>query len=77
MTQETIQILIIAAAVIWTIPWKGVALWKSARAGQKGWFVVMLLLNTLAILEIIYIFFYSKKNQEEIKYENNAPRRVV
>lgn len=46
---------------IWTIPWKGVALWKAARNGHKGWFVAILLLNTLAILEIIYIFGFSKK----------------
>ena len=55
--------LIILAAVAWTLPWKGVALWKSARNGQTAWFVVMLIINTLAILEIIYIFAFSKKKQ--------------
>lgn len=53
-----------AAIVIWTIPWKGVALWKAARNGSKVWFVVMLVINTLAILEIIYIFFFSKKKRQ-------------
>ena len=47
--------------MLWTIPWKGVALWKAAKAGHKGWFVAILLLNTLAILEIIYILGFSKK----------------
>jgi len=46
---------------LWTIPWKGVALWKAARAGSVGWFIALLLLNTLAILEILYIFVFSKK----------------
>lgn len=56
--------LVLASA--WTIPWKGVALWKSARQGQKIWFAALFLLNTLAILEIIYIFIFSKsgKNAE-------------
>lgn len=57
-------VLPLTLAVIWTIPWKGVALWKSARRGQKVWFVLMLILNTLAILEILYIFVFSKKDDE-------------
>lgn len=52
--------LFMAAALIWTLAWKGVALWKAARNGSKPWFVVLLLLNTLGILEIIYIFGFSK-----------------
>ena len=54
--------LLLAAIFIWTVPWKGVALWKSARNGSKGWFIALLLFNTLAILEIAYIFIFSKKN---------------
>ena len=51
---------IIYLILAWTIPWKGVALWKAAKNHHKGWFVALLLLNTLAILEIIYIFYFSK-----------------
>jgi hypothetical protein len=47
-------------AALWTIPWKGVALWKAAKASHKKWFIVMLVLNTLALLEIVYIFYFSK-----------------
>lgn len=50
--------------LVWTIVWKGIALWKSARNGSKPWFIVMLLLNTVGILEIIYVFFFSKKKNE-------------
>jgi len=53
--------LLIATAAIWTIPWKGVALWKAARNGDLAWFIILLLVNTLAILEIVYIFFFSKR----------------
>jgi hypothetical protein len=58
------QILIILA-IAWTLPWKGVALWKAAKNEHKGWFVALLLLNTLAILEILYIFIFSKKKSAE------------
>jgi len=56
--------LLVLLFVAWTLPWKGVALWKSARNGHTVWFVVLLLVNTLAILEIIYIFGFSKKKPQ-------------
>lgn len=58
---------LILLIVIWTLPWKGVALWKAAKNSHKIWFVALLVLNTLAILEIIYIFFFSKKKEQEVK----------
>jgi hypothetical protein len=51
--------LIIAA--LWTLPWKGVALWRSARLRDKWWFIALLVLNSLGILEILYIFVFSKR----------------
>ena len=51
----------------WTLPWKGVALWKAARNSHKGWFIALLVVNTLAILEIIYIFYFAKKKVEPIE----------
>ena len=61
---ENILILLV---VLWTLPWKGFALWKAAKRGEKKWFIALLALNTLAILEILYIFVFSKKkkNSEE------------
>jgi len=52
---------IIWLAVLWTIPWKGVALWKAAKNNHKWWFVALLVINTLGILEILYIFVFSKR----------------
>lgn len=51
--------------IIWTLPWKGVALWKAAKNSHKAWFVALLIVNTLAILEILYIFVFSKKTKKE------------
>jgi len=51
--------------LLWQLPWTGVALWKSARNSHKKWFIAMFLLNTMAILEIIYIFFFSKPKSEQ------------
>ena len=51
--------------LLWTLPWKGVALWKAAKNSHKKWFVALLIVNTMALLEIIYIFGFSKKKQAE------------
>jgi len=52
-------------SIVWTLPWKGVALWKSARHKQKAWFIVLFLVNTLAILEILYLAFWQKKPKKK------------
>ncbi len=57
-------IWIILAGVIWTVPWKGWALWRAARRNEKGWFIALLLINTLALLDILYIFVFSKEKGE-------------
>jgi len=50
--------------IVWTIPWKGVALWKAARNSHKKWFIAIFLLNTMALLEMIYIFYFAKKTEK-------------
>lgn len=52
---------LILAAVVWTLILKGFALWYAARGGQKGWFIAILVLNTLGILEIVYLIWFRPK----------------
>jgi hypothetical protein len=56
----------VGLALIWTFIWKGLALWRAAILGQKYWFTALLLINTLGILEIIYLFVVSKNYRVEI-----------
>ena len=53
--------LLFLLAVVWSAAWKGVALWRAGRNGQLAWFIVMFIVNTLGILEIIYIFAFSRR----------------
>ena len=46
--------------VLWTLFWKGLALWHSGRRGQPWWFVILLVVNSAGILEIIYLFLVAK-----------------
>lgn len=53
--------------MIWSLIWKGLALWKAARRGDSVWYVLLLILNTVGILEILYYFLISKGKKEEVK----------
>jgi hypothetical protein len=66
-------ILVIAIA-IWSIVWKGRALWKAARLGHLGWFIALLLINTAGILDILYIYVFSKpKNSMPAHHHDQTP----
>lgn len=45
---------------LWTLFWKGLALWHSAKRGEPWWFIALLLVNTVGVLEIVYLFFFAK-----------------
>ncbi|KKS26334.1 MAG: hypothetical protein UU87_C0002G0013 [Parcubacteria group bacterium GW2011_GWA2_42_11] len=53
--------LVFAAFLIWSLFWKGLALWRAGHLGQKYWFIILLVVNTAGLLEIIYLFYFSKK----------------
>lgn len=50
---------IFAVLAAWSVVAKGYALWIAARSGQKWWFIVLLIVNTMGILEVLYILFFS------------------
>ncbi|MDO8522486.1 MAG: DUF5652 family protein [bacterium] len=52
--------------VVWSVFWKGIALWHSAKRGEKWWFVALLVINTIGLLEIFYIFFVAKVKASEL-----------
>ena len=45
-------------AALWTLVIKGYALWQAAQNKQKWWFIALLFINTLGILEIIYLIWF-------------------
>lgn len=55
----------LALLLVWSLIWKGLALWKAARRGDTAWFVLLMILNTVGILEIIYLIFFNKKKKED------------
>lgn len=46
--------------LVWSLFWKGLALWHSARRGEYWWFLALLVVNTVGILELVYLFAFAK-----------------
>ena len=58
--------LVFGVLIVWALVWKGIALWKAAKNESKTWYIVMLVCNTVGILEIIYIFYFSNKKNKPV-----------
>ena len=54
-----IAVLVILVTII-DLTLRGLALWRSAHAGQPTWFVVLLIFNTAGILPAIYLLLHRK-----------------
>lgn len=53
--------------IVWSLIIKGITLWKCSKNNQKYWFITIFLVNTLGILEIIYLKFFQKKIMSSAK----------
>jgi hypothetical protein len=62
--------------LIWSLVWKGFALWYAARNHQKAWYIVLLVLNTAGILEILYIAFF-RKNKNDVVHTTTVTHTVT
>ncbi len=56
--------------VLWSLVWKGMALWKAAHQENKVWFVVLLIINTVGILDILYLYVFSRKSSNTSPIED-------
>jgi hypothetical protein len=65
--QLGISIWVLAVIFIWAYAWKLLALWKAGRKNSPVWFVILALFNTIGILEILYIFVFSKMKKNNFK----------
>ncbi len=59
--------LLIVVLVVWSIIWKIYAAWIACKNNHKKWFVAIIILNTVGIFELVYIFKVARKSWEEVK----------
>lgn len=55
-----LPIYVTTLLLVWSLIWKGFALWRAARLKDKNWFIALLIINSIGILDIIYLKFISK-----------------
>lgn len=60
---------LVVILALWSLPWKGYALWKAAQLSHKKWFIAIFIVNTFGLLEIYYVYFIARKYTVEIKGE--------
>lgn len=53
---------LLIVVVVWSAVWKLFALYSAGSRGHKGWFVALFFLNTVGILEIVYLFVVSRRS---------------
>ena len=62
---------------IWSLFWKALALWHAARRGNTIWFIVIFVINTIGILDIIYLIIAGKLRPTDLfskSEEGTQPR---
>jgi hypothetical protein len=64
--------LALLVLVAWSLVWKGLALWRAAKRGEKIWFIVFLIVNTAGILEIIYLFLVTGAKLSDFKMPDHS-----
>ena len=58
---STLPFLLIFSIFLWSLAWKGWALWLAARRDEPVWFLALLVINSFGLLEIVYIFIIAKQ----------------
>lgn len=68
------SVLLLAIIVIWSAVWKMLALWKAARKGSVPWFIVLAIVNTMGILEILYLYVFSEMKKAKPRVRRKRRR---
>ena len=51
--------------IFWSLIWKGISLWRSAKKNQLNWFIAILLFNTGGLLPLLYLLFFQSNSKVE------------
>lgn len=60
---STTQITVFVLLAIWDLAWKAFAMWRAVKRREPGWFVAILVLNTVGVLPIAYLLLTDKEKK--------------
>ncbi len=58
-------LFIVTIILLWSLYWKWRSLWIASEHKDKVWFTVLLIANTVGILDMAYIYLLAKPGDEE------------
>jgi len=61
---------------IWSLIWKGLALWRAGTRKDLVWFILILVLNTAGILPIIYLLVTKEAKKKKPKIKEAEKKEV-
>ncbi|MBU0466770.1 MAG: hypothetical protein KJ718_02565 [Nanoarchaeota archaeon] len=72
----SLPVWLVLIITVWSLVWKGLALWKAAAKNKSPiWFIVLLVVNTISLLEILYIFIFSEMRGKSKTAEPKVKKR--
>lgn len=76
----TMGALLFFVLMLAVVALKGYALWHAAKRDEKGWFIALLLINTIGILELVYLYFVvgkwkSPSNESSSAQSSSTPHQ--
>jgi hypothetical protein len=63
--------IVFTAVALWSLLWKGLALWRSSQKKSKVWFVIILVFNTAGLIPILYLIFTKNPNRKKKDLDEN------
>jgi len=55
-----IPLWLLIIILLWALFWKILATWKAARKNSPIWFIALFVINTIGILELLYLYVFSE-----------------
>lgn len=66
-SQIGISLWFLIVIIVWEIVWKLIAMWKACKRNHFAWFIILFVVNLVGVLDILYIFVFSKLGKKNPK----------
>lgn len=58
---STLGFSLFVVVALWSVIWKGFALYRAGSLRDRGWFIALFVINTVGILEILYLTIFQHR----------------
>ena len=65
MPEQFLQNPLFLALILWSLVWKGFALWRAVKRNDKVWYIIMLTVNMAGLIEIVYLLMTRPKKENK------------